>query len=301
MTGDRTSEPDGTAVRTALWRAPHVQADAPPHVFEDEIGLRLVAPGEGRRSRPDMEPRAASGFRAAVVARARFIEDLVAEQAALGVTQYVVRGAGLDTFAQRRPEIASRLRVLAIDQPGTQAWKRRRLAELGYDTPGRLHFVPVDFEAGESWLGRLAGAGFDARRPAVVVSTGVTMYLTRDATAATLREIVTLAPGSTLAMTFLLPAEHLDASDRPGQRASQEGARSSGTPFISFYAPRRHAVPGPRGRSRGRPARGGQVARRPLLRPPAGRPAPVDRRGLPAGCHPTRRVRRPGHRSLHIS
>ncbi|MFI1538185.1 class I SAM-dependent methyltransferase [Streptomyces anandii] len=234
---DRPGEPDGTAVRTALWRALHLQVDAAPHVFEDEIGLRLVAPDDGWRSRPDMDPRATSGFRAAVVARARFIEDLVAERAGLGVAQYVVLGAGLDTFAQRRPELASRLHVFEIDRPGTQAWKRRRLAGLGYDIPDRLHFVPVDFEAGESWLDRLAAAGFDPGRPAIVVSTGVTMYLTREATAATLREVATLVPGSVLAMTFLLPAERVDASDRPGLRAGQEGARSSGTPFISFYAP----------------------------------------------------------------
>src|SRR5207302_468499 len=108
-------------------RAMHVQVDAPPHVVEDEIGLRLAAPGNDWRDRPDMDPHATSGFRAAMVARARFIEDLVTEQADNGVTQYVILGAGLDTFAQRKPEIAARLQIFEIDQPGTQAWKRHRL------------------------------------------------------------------------------------------------------------------------------------------------------------------------------
>lgn len=229
--------PDNTAVRTALWRAMHLQVDPPPHVVEDEIGLQLAAPGDDWRDRPDMDPQATSGFRAAIVARARFIEDLIAEQADRGVTQYVILGAGLDTFAQRKPELASRLRIFEVDQPGTQAWKRHRLVELGYGIPDWLHLVPVDFEAGASWSEQLSTAGFDPARQAVIISTGVTMYLTKDATAATLRQIAGLAPGSTLAMTFLLPTELVDEADRPGLQASQEGARASGTPFISFYTP----------------------------------------------------------------
>ena len=235
--GERTEAPDGTAVRVALWRAMHVLLDPPPHVLEDEIGLQLAAPDDGWRRRPDMDPRATSGYRAAIVARARFIEDLVVEQAGHGVAQYVILGAGLDTFAQRRPEIAARLRVFEVDQPGPQAWKRRRLIELGYGIPDWLRLVPVDFEASESWWQQLSVAGFDPGQAAVVVSTGVTMYLTKDATAATLRQIAGLAPGSTLAITFLLPAELLGDADRSGLQVAEKGARASGTPFISFYTP----------------------------------------------------------------
>jgi len=229
--------PDATAVRVALWRAMHVLLDRPPHVLSDEIGLELAAPDDGWRHRPDMDPRATSQFRAATVARARFIDDLVAEQAGNGIAQYVILGAGLDTFAQRRPEIAARLRVFEVDQPGTQAWKRLRLIELGYGIPDWLRLVPVDFEAREDWWEELSAAGFDPGQPAVVVSTGVSMYLTKDANAATLRQIAVLAPGSTLAMTFLLPAELIDDADRPALEAAQRGAQTSGTPFISFYTP----------------------------------------------------------------
>ena len=229
--------PDSTAVRVALWRAMHVLLDPPPHVIEDELGLRLAAPDDDWRARPDMDPAGTSGFRAGVVARARFIEDLVAEQAGHGVAQYVLLGAGLDTFAQRRPPTAGRLRVFEVDQPGPQAWKRQRLLELGFGVPDWLRLVPVDFEADGSWWPRLAAAGFDPEQPAVVASAGVTMYLTRDATAATLRQVAGLAPGSTLAMTFMLPPELLDDRDRSGLQASRDGARASGTPFISFYTP----------------------------------------------------------------
>jgi methyltransferase (TIGR00027 family) len=215
----------------------HVQVDPPPHVIEDEIGLRLLAPDDDWRRRPDMDPHATSGYRAAIVARARFIEDLVADQVGHGVTQYVILGAGLDTFAQRRREIASRLRIFEVDQPGPQAWKRQRLIELGFGIPEWLRLVPVDFESGQSWREKLATAGFDARRPAVVSSTGVSLYLTRDANLATLRQIAALAPGSTLAMTFMLPLELVDSEERPQYEAVQKSARAAGTPFLSFFSP----------------------------------------------------------------
>jgi methyltransferase (TIGR00027 family) len=234
---EQGSAPESTAVRVALWRALHVLVDSPPHVLDDEIGLRLVDPGDEWRQRPDMNPEWTSRFRAAIVARARFIEDLVADRADDGATQYVILGAGLDTFAQRRPDTASQMHVFEVDQPGPQAWKRRRLIELGFGVPAWLHLIPVDFEAGVSWWDELAAAGFDGEQPAVIVSTGVSMYLTKEANAAALRQIARLAPGSTLAMTFLLPNELLDEPDRSGFEMAEKGARASGTPFISFYSP----------------------------------------------------------------
>ena len=236
MHDERTAVPDSTAVRVALWRALHVQVDPPPHVVEDEVGLKLAAPEDGWRSRPDMSPFTRP-FRASIVARARFIEDLVAEQAARGVGQYVILGAGLDTFAQRRPELASRLLVFEIDRPGPQAWKHQRLIELGFGIPSFLRFVPVDFETGDPWWEQLAASGFDAGKPAVVASTGVSMYLTRDAIASTLRHVADLAAGSTLVMSFMLPIELADPEVRPGIERAIAGARASGTPFISFFTP----------------------------------------------------------------
>lgn len=229
--------PDNTAVRVALWRALHVQVDAPPHVLEDEIGLKLVAPDETWRKRPDMHPTRTSRSRASIVARARFIEDLVAERVQHGTSQYVLLGAGLDTFAQRRTELAARLSVFEVEQPGTQAWKRARLVELGFTIPECLHLVPVDFEANESWLSQLVRAGFEPRNPAVVASAGVAMYLTKEAVAAMLRQAATLAPGSTFAMSFMLPLDLVEPEERPGIEAAARGARANGTPFVSFFAP----------------------------------------------------------------
>ena len=236
MSEKQVAEPDNTAVRVALWRALHVAVDDPPYVFEDEVGLKLAAPEDGWRNRPDMS-QFTKPFRASILARGRFIEDMVEEQVARGVTQYVILGAGLDTFAQRRPELASHLLVFEIDQPGPQAWKRQRLVDLGFGIPSFLRLVPVDFEAGDAWWERLIESGFDSSRPAVVASAGVSMYLTKDAIAATLRQVATLAPGSTLAMSFLLPIELSDPEVRPGIERAAAGPRANGTPFISFFTP----------------------------------------------------------------
>ena len=236
MDNKQTVLPDSTAVRVALWRALHVEIDSLPHVFEDTVGLKIVSPDEEWRSRPDMSPFTRP-FRASIVGRARFIEDLVEERAAQGVEQYVILGAGLDTFAQRRPELARRLRVFEIDQPGPQTWKRQRLVELGFGIPSFLRFVPVDFETGDIWWEQLATSGFEFDQPAVVASTGVSMYLTTDAIMTTLRHIATLAPGSTLAMSFMLPIELADPELRPAFERAAAGARANGTLFISFFTP----------------------------------------------------------------
>lgn len=211
--------------------------DPPPHLLHDEIGIKLVAPNSDWRNRPDMEPHGTRPFRASIVARARFIEDLVLERAGRGVGQYVILGAGLDSFAQRRPEMGSRLTVFEVDQSGLQTWKRQRLVDLGYGIPEWLRFVAVDFEASQCWLEHLKYVGFDVDRPAVMASTGVSMYLTKEAVAAILRDAASLAPGSTFAMSYLLPPELAEPEVRPGLERAVNSARESGTPFLSFFTP----------------------------------------------------------------
>lgn len=228
------NKPDNTAVRTALWRALHIETDAQPYIIEDELGLKLVAPEDGWQERPDM--KYTKRLRASIVARARFVEDLIIEQSKRGIDQYIILGAGLDTFAQRKPDVASALQIYEIDQPGMLAWKQERLTELGIGVPDNLHFVPVDFEI-SSWWDELLKAGFNINKPAVIACTGVSLYLTEEAIVATLNQIATLASGSTLAMTFYLPIELLDDEDKPMQEMAEKGARASGTPFVSFFAP----------------------------------------------------------------
>ena len=116
-------------------------------MITDGIGLRLAKPDAGWRDRPDMDLAGTASFRASIVARARFIDDLVRDQVAAGVGQYVILGAGLDTFAQRHPDLTRLAADLRSGPTGHQAWKRRRLAEEGYPSTEGLRFVPVDFES----------------------------------------------------------------------------------------------------------------------------------------------------------
>ena len=225
MTG-KPIAPEDTAARTALWRALHTELDVPA-VLTDTVGLELLDPDPDWRSRGDMDPDFTRGMRAWVAARSRIVEDLVLES---GIDQYVLLGAGLDTFAQRHP--GAGVTVFEVDEPGPQRWKRERLTELGRPAPAR--FVPVDFEAGE-WLDSLVGAGFDATRPAVIASLGVSMYLTREATTASLRQLATLTPGTAVAMTYQPPTELLTGHDRRAREISAAGAARNGTPFRSFY------------------------------------------------------------------
>ncbi len=236
--------PDLTAVGAAFGRAAHVLLDPAPHVFTDTLSLKLadepalraanlLAPDGGLALDP-REPRAQ--WRGTFAARARFVEELVAERLELGVTQYVILGAGLDTFAQRRPELASRLRVFEIDGPVTQAWKRERLRALALAVPEGLRFVPVDFESGDSWVREIARHGFDLTRPAVIASTGVAQCISREACAKTLREAAELAAGTTFVSTFMLPIERIDPRERELRALTEQRAAARGFPWISFYS-----------------------------------------------------------------
>src|SRR4051812_35296640 len=116
---EKITPPDNTAIRTALWRALHLQVDAKPAIIEDEIGLKLISPPRDWQQHPSM--KFTRRLRASIIARARFVEDLIIEQSQQGISQYVILGAGLDSFAQRRTDIAHTLNVYEVDQPGTLA------------------------------------------------------------------------------------------------------------------------------------------------------------------------------------
>lgn len=227
-----TVQPDNTALRTALWRALHVLIDDKPFVIEDKIGFELIKPETGWQDRSDM--KYTRRLRASIVARARFIEDIAKEQIVKGVQQYVLLGAGLDSFAQRNAALSEQIKIYEIDQPGTLKWKENKLIENGYKIPPQLHFVPVDFET-SSWWAELLKNGFDINQPAFVSCTGVTLYLTKASITDTLQKIKLLASGSTIAIAFYLSLEHLDEEDKPLMEMAIKGAAASGTPFQSFY------------------------------------------------------------------
>jgi methyltransferase (TIGR00027 family) len=228
-----TKQPDNTALRAALWRAMHVMIDDKPHVIEDKIGYELIKPEKDWQERPDM--KYTKRLRASIVARARFIDDVAKEEIEKGVKQYVLLGAGLDTFVQRNTAISLQVDIYEIDQPEMLAWKEEKLIENGYKIHDNLHFDPVDFE-NSSWWDELLEKGFDANLPTFLSCTGVTLYLTKDAINDTLKKIASLASGSTIAIAFYLPLEQLDEKDKPLLEMAIKGAAASGTPFVSFFS-----------------------------------------------------------------
>jgi methyltransferase (TIGR00027 family) len=171
-------------------------------------------------------------LRASIAARSRFAEDSLEAAVARGVRQYVILGAGLDSFAYRNPFSAGGLRVFEVDHPATQAWKRDRLREAGVEVPGPLTFAPVDFEK-ETLADGLARAGFAADVPSFFSWLGVTVYLTRSAVMATLAYVASrTAPGSEIVFTFL---EDSDASERAS--SIRDRARAHGEEWLSFFEP----------------------------------------------------------------
>jgi len=204
--------------------------DHPP-VLNDPIAVRLVGQGFAR----DMERaqhKVARDFRAFMAARSRFVEDLLAAAVARGVTQYVVLGAGLDTFAWRNPFPA--LQVFEVDFPATQEWKRGMLDEAGLAHPAGLTFVPLDFEH-KALAAGLADAGFDAGRPALFSWLGVVPYLTREAFRATLGDIVRMPHGSSVSFDYGLSAEALGPLRRLALQALSERVASAGEPFKLLF------------------------------------------------------------------
>lgn len=229
--------PDSTAVRVALWRAVHMLRDAPPFVLEDALGLDLIQPAEGWLDQPDMADRFSKNWRASIVGRARLVEDLVISELGEGIRQYVLLGAGLDTFGLRQPLAEQGLRIYEVDEPVTQEWKRQRLDELQLDPPSNLHYAPVDFESGQSWVEALEHAGFDPSSPAVVASMGVTQYIGRDATRSTMRLVAGLAVRTLFVSTFIVPVDLIDPAELKVRKTTEEGASATGHPWIGVYSP----------------------------------------------------------------
>ena len=206
----RSDRPSATAYRVAMARAAHQILDQ-PLVLDDPLALRIVGAGAEASIRSDPR-RHQSGFgralRSFLVARSRCAEDSLAAAVAGGVDQYVLLGAGLDTFAYRNPYPEGTLRVFEVDFPSTQAWKRRLLAAAGIPVPPSLTFVPVDFET-QTLAERLQLCGFRADRPACFSWLGVSMYLTREVVLSTLAFVAQRPPGSSITFDYMLPPRTL--------------------------------------------------------------------------------------------
>jgi methyltransferase (TIGR00027 family) len=228
------SRPSVTAERVAMRRAAHQVLDVPP-VFQDPLALRIAGVTEiGIPSEAGETARVNRHRRAFIAARSRYVEDQLAQLVADGVDQYVVLGAGLDTFAYRNPH--PRLRVFEVDYPATQSWKRERLASAGITVPASLAFAPIDFER-ERLADALSRVGFDGSRPAFFGWLGVVAYLNLEAIFDTLRFIVSCAPGTTIVFDYSIPPDRLPPRQRQRFDAIAAKAAAAGEPWLTFFEP----------------------------------------------------------------
>ena len=232
----------GTAERVAIRRAAHALCDRPA-IFDDPLALRILSEEGAALAREEAaNPEQHSwlrGLRIFVAARSRFAEEELALAVGRGVRQYVVLGAGLDTFAYRNP--SAKLRVFEVDHPDTQGWKRERLRHAGIAIPDSMRFAPVDFER-DTLAHGLEAAGFDSDEPAFFSWLGVVPYLTRNAALATLRFIGGLPRGSGVVFDYAIPRESMGEAERRAFDALAERVARAGEPFRLFLDPEQLAA-----------------------------------------------------------
>jgi methyltransferase (TIGR00027 family) len=214
-------------------RAAHQLLDE-PRVFDDPLAV-AITDGESERP-PGADHPFARSLRAFIAVRSRYAEDQVARAVEQGVRQYVVLGAGLDTFAYRNPFQSAGLHVFEVDHPATQEWKRERLRESGIAVPDAMAFAPVDFER-ESLDNGLAKTGFAQQRPAFFSWLGVTPYLSRPAFDATIEFIAGLPSGSGVAFDFAVERSLLSPMQQVALDALASRVARAGEPFRLFFDP----------------------------------------------------------------
>lgn len=231
------SAPKPTALRVATYRAAHQLLDA-PLIFEDPLALKIIgADGEAslRRDTSQYNTPLLKGLRTSVVVRSRLAEDEWTRAEQQGIRQYVILGAGLDTFAYRNRD-RSDSRIFEVDLPATQQWKRDRLRQAGIEEPYRLTFVPLDFEC-STLAEALDTAGFSQAEPAFFSWLGVVMYLREEVIVDTLRFIASLAPGSGILFDYTVNPSLLSPREHKAMEAIASKTSQNGEPWKSFFDP----------------------------------------------------------------
>jgi methyltransferase (TIGR00027 family) len=234
-----SGRPSFSALTAAAARAAHLLVDGQPVIFEDTLAAtllgdraeELVAYHRRHGTHPVL-----SGARVQVTCRSRYAEDALARAIGAGVTQYVILGAGLDSFAYRGGFLAGRVRVFEVDHPASQRVKRAALAAAGIGVPDGVRYVPADL-ARDPLAVCLAAAGFDAAAPAVIAWLGVTMYLSAEAVAETLAAVAGLAPGTELIADYLLPPDARDEAGALYGTLVAQASAEQGEPWRSYFTP----------------------------------------------------------------
>jgi methyltransferase (TIGR00027 family) len=224
-----------TALATAYLRAAHQLLDPPPRVLDDPTALAVLGPGAEQMIRDSAtlaQTPESRALRAHMVLRSRFAEDRLAAAVGRGVTQYVILGAGFDTFAVRQPAWARKLRILEVDHAGTQELKRSHLAAAGLTVPPNAGFASIDFER-ESLRDGLVRHSISPTERTFFSWLGVTMYLREDAIDAVLRSVAEFPAGSEIVLTF--------ASTSNMPQGVADRAAQAGEPWLSYFEPEQMA------------------------------------------------------------
>jgi methyltransferase (TIGR00027 family) len=240
-----------TAVGAARGRAAHLLLDGEPKIFRDDLALRFsgadseasfrkdinaMFAGAAAKAGPDAAQQSFRVARASMLMRSRYTEDALSLAMARGITRYVILGAGLDSFAWRRADLATNVQVFEIDHAASQQWKQQRVRELGIGHPPNLTFVPIDFEK-QTLINGLREGGYPLEKPAFISWLGVTQYLTREAVLGTLKEVATLARGTEISFTFIVPQALWVGEGQRMFPLALASTAASGEPWISFFEP----------------------------------------------------------------
>jgi methyltransferase (TIGR00027 family) len=230
-----------TAEGVAIQRALHQMHDAAPKILDDPIApLLLDLESDSNKASiaaiESITHAVKSPFRAVFIMRSRYTEDCLAESLVRGVRQYVILGAGLDTFAYRQPAWGGSLQIYEVDHPASQEWKRERLEEAKVRIPGNLTFAPIDFETTSLRQG-LSNAGFDSRTPSFFSLLGVSQYLTAEAVESIFGFVQSMPKGSELASEFIVPDDLMPADEARVFRAIASFAAERGEPWLTRLQP----------------------------------------------------------------
>jgi methyltransferase (TIGR00027 family) len=226
-----------TMMGTAILRAMHQVVDAEPKILDDPLAVGLVE-GSSREEilAPGPHSEFPKWFRTIFVLRSRYTEDSLAEAVAGGISQYVLLGAGMDTFAYRQPSWAANLRIFEVDHPESQKVKREHLAKRGISIPANVEFVPIDFEE-TSLAEGLAASSLDNRSSAFFSWLGVTQYLTNEAIDSTLRFILSMPRGSQLVMEYIIPPNSWTTDEADFMSRVLKLVVESGEPWLTYFTP----------------------------------------------------------------
>ncbi len=229
-----------TAIRVAAQRAVHQILDGTPKILDDTLIVGLIPETSEAVLRGDQEyylQPSMKRLRALFVLRSRFAEDRLEEAVHRGMSQYIVLGAGLDTFGYRRPKWGRALNVIEVDHPASQNYKIMSLSKAGVYVPANTSYFPIDFE-NENMTSRIREAPWNRASPIFVSWLGVTMYLNLKATLDTLTWVSSWSPKSEIVLTYIRNDwSDLDAHSRKSMEDAEKRSAAIGEPWLSKFSP----------------------------------------------------------------